>query len=50
MTEGLIKKEIAEHLAVTFHTVDMHMRNIYTKLHVHNSNSAVALALKNRLF
>jgi DNA-binding NarL/FixJ family response regulator len=50
MTEGLIKKEIAELLEVTFHTVDMHMRNIYAKLHVHNSSSAVALALKKRLF
>lgn len=50
MTRGLIKKEIAEQLAVTFHTVDMHIRNIYTKLHVHNSTGAVALALKKRLF
>ena len=50
MTKGLIKKEIADHLSCSYHTVDTHLRNIYTKLHVHSRSSAVAKALKERLF
>jgi DNA-binding NarL/FixJ family response regulator len=50
MTEGLIKKEVADKLSLSYHTVDTHLRNIYTKLHVHNSTGAVAKALKERLF
>ncbi len=50
MTQGLIKKEIADKLSVSYHTVDTHLRNIYTKLHVHSRTGAVAKALKERLF
>jgi DNA-binding NarL/FixJ family response regulator len=50
MTQGLIKKEIAEQLALSYHTVDTHLRNIYTKLHVHTRTGAVAKALRERLF
>jgi len=50
MTQGLIKKEIAERLDLSYHTVDTHLRNIYTKLHVHTRTAAVAKALKERLF
>lgn len=50
MTEGLLKKEIADSLSVSYHTVDTHLRNIYTKLHVHSRTGAVAKALKERLF
>ncbi len=49
MTKGLIKKEIADTLALSYHTVDTHIRNIYAKLHVHTSASAVAEALRKKL-
>ncbi len=50
MTDGLIKKEIADHLSLSYHTVDTHLRNIYAKLHVNTRSGAVAKALKERLF
>jgi len=50
MTEGLLKKEIAEKLTLSYHTVDTHLRNIYAKLHVNTRSGAVAKALKERLF
>ena len=49
MTQGLINKEIADRLGLSFHTVNAHLRNIYTKLHVGTRGAAVAKALKERL-
>lgn len=49
MTQGLIKKEIADQLDLSYHTVDTHLRNIYTKLHVHTRTGAVAKALNEHL-
>ena len=49
MTEGFIKKEIADHLALSVHTVDTHLRNIYAKLHVNTRTGAVSKALKEGL-
>ena len=50
MAQGLIKKEIADRLELSYHTVDTHLRNIYTKLHVNTRTGAVAKALQERLF
>lgn len=50
MADGLTVKAIADQLAVSYHTADTHMRNIYTKLHVHSRGSAVAKVFRERLF
>ncbi len=49
LVEGEPKKQIAHQLGVSFHTVDTHLRNIYTKLQVHSRSGAVAKALRERL-
>ena len=49
LVEGKTKAIIAEELFLSYHTVDMHVRNIYVKLHVHTRSGAVAKALRERL-
>lgn len=49
MKKGLIKKEIANQMKLSFHTVDDYLRNIYNKLHVHNQAEAMAKAMKYKL-
>jgi DNA-binding NarL/FixJ family response regulator len=49
MVEGLIKKEIADRLGLSPHTVDTHLRSIYSKLQVHTRTGAVSKALRERL-
>ncbi len=49
LVDGLTKKQIADKLFLSFHTIDNHLRNIYTKLHVQSRTSAVSKALKERL-
>jgi len=46
---GLTKKEVAVRMALSQHTVDTHLRNIYQKLHVNNRAGAVATAIRERL-
>lgn len=49
MVSGHIKKEIADKLQLSIHTVDTYMRRIYEKLQVHTRTGAVAKAVKERL-
>jgi DNA-binding NarL/FixJ family response regulator len=49
MADGQGMKGIASKLDLSYHTVDSHLRNIYAKLHVHNSTAAVAKAVKEGL-
>lgn len=49
MANGLSKKEIADSLAISIHTVSTHMRGVYGKLHVNTNTGAVAKALRERL-
>ncbi len=49
MAEGLVKKEIADHLRLSYHTVDSYVRGIYKKLDVNTIQGAVGKALQERL-
>jgi DNA-binding NarL/FixJ family response regulator len=46
LVKGLIKKEIADELSISQHTVDMHLRSVYRKLHVRSQTEAVSKALR----
>ncbi|MDB6028856.1 MAG: response regulator receiver [Verrucomicrobiales bacterium] len=49
MSTGLMKKEIADQLSLSYHTVSNHLRSIYEKLHVHTHGGAVAKAMREKL-
>jgi DNA-binding NarL/FixJ family response regulator len=49
LTDGLSKREIAERMTRSLDTVETHIKNIYSKLHVHTQAGAVAKALRARL-
>ena len=49
MVKGLIKKEIAEQLSISYHTVDNHERSVFRKMNVHNRSAAVAKALIEKI-
>jgi DNA-binding NarL/FixJ family response regulator len=46
LSKGLLYKEIAEHLRVSYNTVNNHVRHIYEKLHVNTRTEAVAVYLQ----
>ena len=46
VAEGMRNKEIAPALGISADTVGMHMKNMYTKLDVHDRTAAVAKAIR----
>jgi DNA-binding NarL/FixJ family response regulator len=48
--EGLVKKEIADRLGITYPTVDSHVQRIYEKLQVHNAPAAINIAHRLGIF
>jgi two-component system nitrate/nitrite response regulator NarL len=48
--EGLVKKEIADRLGITYPTVDSHVQHIYEKLQVHNAPAAINIAYRLGIF
>lgn len=49
LCEGLSVGEMSGRLGVSVHTVDFHLRNLYTKLDVRSATAAVAKAVRERL-
>ena len=49
LSTGQAKKQVAARLGISFHTVNMHTRNIYEKLNVHNLAAALRAAIELRL-
>ncbi|MDP1676055.1 MAG: response regulator transcription factor [Bacteroidota bacterium] len=49
MVSGLTIQQIADKLFLSFHTVNTHLKNIYTKLHVNTRSSAVSKVYKENL-
>jgi DNA-binding NarL/FixJ family response regulator len=46
MAEGMRNKEIAAALGISTDTAGMHVKNLYTKLDVHDRTAAVAKAIR----
>jgi DNA-binding CsgD family transcriptional regulator len=48
VAQGLTNKDIAQRLSVSPHTVDAHMKHMYTKLDIHSRVELTVLALQHR--
>ena len=49
LAKGMLYKEIAEQLGISFHTVRQHIGKIYEKLHVQNKTEAINKVYGNRV-
>ncbi|MBN8687347.1 MAG: response regulator transcription factor [Chitinophagales bacterium] len=49
LADGNSYKMIASSLAITYYTVNAHLKKIYEKLQVHSASEAVSVALRNSL-
>lgn len=49
LADGLIKKQVADRLSISAHTVDYHVRKIYSKLQVNTLSGAISKAVREGL-
>ena len=49
LVKGMSYKMIADACFISIDTVNVHVKNIYKKLHVHSKSEAVAKAIKGRI-
>ena len=49
LVKGMSYKMIAAQCGVTYFTVNMHIKKIYEKLHVHSATEAVSKAIQNKI-
>ncbi|MBK5284432.1 MAG: response regulator transcription factor [Bacteroidia bacterium] len=49
LVEGMSYKLIADECTISIDTVNVHIKNIYKKLHVHSKSEAVAKAIKGKI-
>jgi DNA-binding NarL/FixJ family response regulator len=49
LVEGKSYKMIAEHLKISYHTVNSHIKKIYEKLQVHSLSEAINKAIQSKL-
>jgi len=49
LVKGMSYKMIADACSVTYFTVNMHIKKIYEKLHVHSATEAVSKAIQNKI-
>jgi DNA-binding NarL/FixJ family response regulator len=49
LVSGLTKQQIADKLFISFHTVNTHCKNIYSKLHVNTLSGAISKAYREHL-
>lgn len=49
LVEGKGYKLIEDECTISIDTVNVHIKNIYEKLHVHSKSEAVAKAIKGRI-
>jgi DNA-binding NarL/FixJ family response regulator len=49
LVDGMSKKHAADHLCISLFTIDTHLKNIYSKLHVHSQIDVIAKTLKEHL-
>lgn len=49
LAQGCTYRQVAQHLHVSAHTVQTHIKNIYSKLEVHSARAAIWRAVELRL-